>query len=107
MTSVPGVFAAGDAVTGTLSVINAIAGARAAAERIDSFLGGDGKIGEVLAPMRQNDPLLGKIDGFGKLERSESSVLPPDERIHCFDAMDLGLSAEQASCEACLARSAR
>jgi NADPH-dependent glutamate synthase beta subunit-like oxidoreductase len=44
--SVPGIFAAGDAVTGTLSVVEAIASARKAASSIDLFLGGDGDISE-------------------------------------------------------------
>ncbi len=45
-TSVTGVFAAGDAVTGTKSVIEAIAGGRQAASAMDLYLGGDGRIDE-------------------------------------------------------------
>jgi len=99
-TGVPGVFAAGDAVTGTDSIIKAIAGGRAAAEKIDMFLGGDGITGEAPAPQGQRNPYLGKRDGFGKLERNKSHVLPPEERRRCFDEMDLGLSGEHAACEA-------
>ena len=44
-TSREGVFAAGDAVSGTASVIKAIASGRAAATAIDRYLGGDGRSG--------------------------------------------------------------
>jgi len=99
-TGVPGVFAAGDAVTGTDSVIRAIAGARTAAAKIDEFLGGDGSIGEASATAEKRKQYLGKRDGFGTLERNDSSILPPDERIRCFAAMDLGFTGGQAACEA-------
>ena len=45
-TSLEGVFTAGDVVTGTKAVIDAIAGGRTAAETIDAYLGGDGNIEE-------------------------------------------------------------
>jgi NADPH-dependent glutamate synthase beta subunit-like oxidoreductase len=48
-TSVPGVFAGGDAVSGPASVIEAIAHGRQAAISIDRFLGGSGRIEEVFA----------------------------------------------------------
>ena len=51
VTETPGVFAAGDAVRGTASVVAAIADGRAAAGAIDLYLGGDGVIDEVLAPV--------------------------------------------------------
>ncbi len=99
-TGVPGVFAAGDAVTGTQSIIAAIASTRAAVVSIDKYLGGDGDIEETLAPEQPRDPVLGKEDGFGTLPRREADVLAPDVRCHCFDQMDLGLSDENAQAEA-------
>ena len=48
-TTRPGLFAAGDAVTGPASVIEAIAAGRRAASAIDIYLGGDGDISEILA----------------------------------------------------------
>jgi NADPH-dependent glutamate synthase beta subunit-like oxidoreductase len=44
--SVNGVFAAGDAVTGTKSIVEAIASARAVSSEMDRFLGGDGVVDE-------------------------------------------------------------
>ncbi len=55
-TSVAGVFAAGDAVTGTDSVIRAIDGGRAAARAVDVYLGGKGDIDEVLSPAQDASP---------------------------------------------------
>lgn len=49
VTSLPGIFAGGDAVTGPASIISAIAQGRKAAAAIDKFLGGQGDISETLA----------------------------------------------------------
>ena len=49
-TSREAVFAAGDAVSGTASVIKAIASGRAAATAIDRYLGGMGDLDEGVAP---------------------------------------------------------
>ena len=100
LTGVPGVFAAGDAVTGTTSVINAIAGARITAGKIDAFLGGNGALNETAAEITQRNPRLGKLEGFGKFERNESNLVTPDKRTGNFELMDLGLTGEQAECEA-------
>ncbi|MCQ5187686.1 hypothetical protein NE581_11120, partial [Streptococcus parasanguinis] len=62
--SVEGIFAAGDAVYGTKSVIMAIEAGRQAASEIDIYLGGDGDITETFAPARHADPKIGKIEGF-------------------------------------------
>jgi NADPH-dependent glutamate synthase beta subunit-like oxidoreductase/ferredoxin/NAD-dependent dihydropyrimidine dehydrogenase PreA subunit len=63
-----GVFAAGDAVSGTSSVVRAIAEARKAASCIDKFLGGDGNVEEKLAPEQTADERLEKT-GIAALER--------------------------------------
>ncbi|MDO4572629.1 MAG: FAD-dependent oxidoreductase, partial [Clostridia bacterium] len=99
-TDVEGVFAAGDAVYGTASVIKAIAAGRLAAERIDQYLGGDGDIAETLAPEQHRCPYIGAVDDFAGLPREEARVLPAAERIHGFAPMDLGLDEHAAHCEA-------
>lgn len=98
-TSVDGVFAAGDGVTGTTSVIKAIASARNAAERIDLFLGGDGRIDEVLAPAQDRNPCIGRQENFGCLPRRSGSVIPPEKRCGSFEVMDLGMNDEDAAWE--------
>lgn len=99
-TSQPGVFAAGDAVTGTDSVIRAIEGGRRAAVSIDRFLGGDGDIDEALAPAQQPDPVLGAQAGFAGRGREKASLLPAAERVRAFDVMDRGYDEAQTLCEA-------
>ena len=102
-TSVPGIYAAGDAVTGTKSVIQAIADARKAVCEIDKFLGGDGVIDEALAPEQIRDPFIGKIEGFGDLPRTEPRVVPVPERVTNYKEcgpMDQGFDDALAGCEA-------
>jgi len=98
-TSVKGVFAAGDVVTGTASVIKAIAGAREAAARIDRYLGGVGNIEEKLSPEQYRDPSIGRQENFGCLLRRSGSVLSPEVRCGSFEVMDLGMNDEDAARE--------
>jgi len=99
-TSMPGVFAAGDAVTGTVFVITAIAGARKAAEAMDKYLGGDGDINEVLAPVESPNPAIGNWKCFGSLTRENPEIVKYDERVKCFEEMDHGFKDDAAHCEA-------
>jgi len=100
ITDIPGVFAAGDVVTGTISVIQAIAGARSVASAIDAYLGGDGVIDLQGDRAQERNPYLGKVEGFGQLKRNESDILALPKRINSFVAMDLGLNSDQTKCEA-------
>ena len=98
--SSPGIFAAGDCVYGTKSVIQAIESGRRAASQIDRYLGGDGDISETLAPAQHPDPCMGCVPGFGYLERKEPAVRPAEERQNNFNPFDQGLSASDACEEA-------
>ena len=95
-TSKKGIFAAGDAVTGTLSVIEAIANGRKAAESIDKYLGGDGDIAEELVPYEQPLSFIGREEGFGNIPRSEYNLLTPEERLSGFMEMDRGYNEADA-----------
>ncbi len=102
-TSVPGVYAAGDVVTGTQSVIKGIAFAREAVKAMDIYLGGDGVIDEKLSPDQVHDPHIGVIEGFGDLRREEPIVVPVPERIDHYltcGPMDKGFDDERAAREA-------
>lgn len=90
-TETKGVFAAGDVVYGTKSVILAIASGRDAAVEIDKYLGGDGDISETLAPEQHADPKIGKIEGFGYLGRTKTQVTPASERQDNFSEVDHGI----------------
>lgn len=90
-TETEGVFAAGDVVYGTKSVIMAIASGRDAAVEIDQYLGGDGDISETLAPEQHADPKIGKVEGFGYLGRTKTQVTPAAERQDNFNEVDHGI----------------
>lgn len=99
-TSQEGVFAAGDAVYGTKSVIQAIASGRDAAAEIDRYLGGDGDISEVLAPKQHPDPYIGKMEGFADLERKHTQVREVKDRETNFEQMDFGICDSEICGEA-------
>ncbi len=99
-TSVEGVYTAGDVITGTKSVISAIAGGREAASKIDVILGGDGNIEEKLVEVAPSDPYIGRIEGFAELPRQQADVTPCDERKCSFVRVDNNFTEEQAQAEA-------
>lgn len=91
MTSVEGIFACGDAVTGTKSVVEAIVSGRKAASDADIYLGGDGNIDEVLLEHDIPNPRLGAVDGFSKIERNCPQIMESGQRQNCFDEINKGL----------------
>lgn len=74
-TSMEGVFASGDVVTGTRSVIQAIVGGREAAEQMDIYLGGNGDISEQLVERTTPNPCIGQVEGFADLARVNPDIL--------------------------------
>ena len=99
-TETEGIFAAGDVVYGTKSVIQAIASGRDAAVEIDKYLGGDGDISETLAPEQNADPCIGKVEGFGYQERKGTKVVASEERKDNFDMVDYGICDSEICGEA-------
>lgn len=99
-TSMDGVFAAGDVVTGTKSVIEAIAGGRKAAEQIDLYLGGDGDISEKLLEQEAPSPYIGQVEGFAALRRVEPEIKEAAVRKNDFSLIEQPMACEQAQCEA-------
>ena len=98
--SAEGVFAAGDVVTGTRTVIEAIQAGREAAAAIDRYLGGDGDISETLVDPAAPGPELGLQEGFAGRARCRGAVRPAGERMGCFAPVDLGLACDEAGGEA-------
>ena len=102
-TSVKGIWAGGDSMTGTTSIIRGIAGARKSICAIDRYLGGDGNIEEKLAPEQDKNPWIGSIDGFADIPRTEPRVVPVPERVQNWKEcgpMDQGFDEKLAKCEA-------
>lgn len=105
-TSVEGIYACGDAVYGTRTVIQAIAAGRQAASEMDKALGGDGDISEVLAPVEVPDGRIGKMEGFASLPRAAEQFCAAAEREHSFAPISTGLCdsavcGEAARCLQC------
>ncbi len=98
-----GVFAAGDVLVGTSSVIEAISSGRKAASSIDLYLGGLGIIDEVLAPPEQvpEVSLARKAaePSGGDPERPRMPLLPVEQALTGFEKVELGLTEEQALLE--------
>jgi formate dehydrogenase beta subunit len=90
-TSVEGVFAAGDVIYGTKSVIMAVQSGKEAASQIDRYLGGDGDISEVLAPVGKKDSYIGKVPRFSELERKPVVIEPAEKRRNNFKLFDYGI----------------
>jgi formate dehydrogenase major subunit len=104
-TSLPGVFAGGDGVTGPDLAVRAVAAGKLAAISIDQYLGG--------RPV-QGDPemvsvVMGKLDElelaefFRGIEQSPRTPVPHpplDTRVRSFEEVEPGLTAEVAAREA-------
>ena len=95
-----GVFAAGDAVYGTTSVVEAIASGRKAAMAVDRFLGGSGDIDERLAPDLEPESFFGPDPDFPFMGRCEESSVPLQERLQDYCEVVHGLDEEAAIHEA-------
>ncbi len=99
-TGVRGVYAAGDAVYGTKSVIKAIQSGRVAAASADRYLGGDGIVDETLAVRPRLSGRLEAVEGFESLGRLRPPLSPPADRRSGFAAVEGSLDREAAGREA-------
>jgi NADPH-dependent glutamate synthase beta subunit-like oxidoreductase len=95
-----GVFAASDCVTGTDKVISAIAAGRKAAQAIDKYLGGRGRLDQEPAPGTELPLQLDIVDGFASLPRTAPKFQPPSERIRDFRTVESCYSENEALSEA-------
>ncbi len=101
-TSVEGVFAAGDVVTGPATVIEAIGGGKRAAEAIDRYLEGipQPKMPPVPVRHRRLEPIEVSAGTKMRLQRPTMPLLNVDRRRITFQQVELGLSPKQAREEA-------
>jgi len=93
-----GVFAGGDATTGPATVIEAIAAGRQAAVSIDRYLGGNGVIDEVLAPLEE--VVAPPAADEEERHRPAMASLPLEQRLKGFAQVELGFSESMAIEEA-------
>jgi NADPH-dependent glutamate synthase beta subunit-like oxidoreductase/ferredoxin len=90
------IFAAGDAVLGPATVIEAIASGRQAAISIDKYLGGSGNIDETLAAAEE---MVERASGPGEGWRPGVAAIPLEGRLVSFDGVELGWGRESAIVE--------
>ena len=98
-TSIPGVFAGGDAMTGPQAAIDAIGGARKAAWVIDRYLT-TGRADKFQAGFASKRTALAPLDAsfFAQFEKSARESMPKldgQERTRHWEEVDLGVTAEQ------------
>jgi NADPH-dependent glutamate synthase beta subunit-like oxidoreductase len=99
-TSVEGIFACGDAIYGTKSVVQAIASGREAVEVIDKYLGGDGDISAELLDPEPVGQELGKASDDFYQPAVQPEFVPADERKGNFDTFECPFTEDEARCEA-------
>ena len=98
-TSVKGIFAGGDVVTGPQTYIDAVGAGRKAAISIDRYLRGEGLRVNREEEGPQKDYIKTDIDGVEYRERAPMAALPLKERRN-FGEVNLGLKEEDAVREA-------
>jgi len=95
-----GVFAVSDAVSGKHIFIKGVAAGRKAAISIDRYLGGSGNIDEVLAPVQEGVPRIGRIPNFAQRKRVAMPTAPVEQGKGKFAKAELGFSDEAGAEEA-------
>ena len=95
ITSIEGVFAAGDVITGTKHLIDAIASAREVTQMIDRYLGGTGEIEEELVE-REKSGAIGNAENLISVQRGEMAYIAPQKRMTSFELETEGFTQEQA-----------
>lgn len=91
-----GVFAAGDAVLGPASVIEAIAQGKRAAISIDKYLGGPGFLQTENAPAESLVAREELVERLKERQRPATLYISMDERNDSFSEVELGLGEEMA-----------
>jgi NADH-quinone oxidoreductase subunit F len=98
-TATPGVFAAGDAVTGPWTLVQAVAGGNRAADAIHRYLRGEPLIVVAAGPRQRRvaTPPVGEIAEYG---RAHMPMLPAEGRARNQAEVELGFDLELAMQEA-------
>ncbi len=99
-TSIDGVFAGGDIVSGPASVVEAVAHGRRAASGIDRYLGGDGDIHFPLLDDTEPEVELSRVHGFSELAREPVPRSALADATRSFALLETGYDPEAARREA-------
>jgi heterodisulfide reductase subunit A-like polyferredoxin len=99
-TSVPGVFAGGDDVTGPATVVQAVYAGKEAAASIDRFLKGEDVAAGRAKDWAQNLADKADVSQLARIPRVRYPLLKPAERKGDFREVGLGFSEEEALREA-------
>jgi NADH-quinone oxidoreductase subunit F len=99
-TTAPGVFAAGDCVSGPATVIHAVAQGNKVAAAVNNWLT-TGKLQRgVYHPRRHRVPRFVNVEEYAGAHRAEATLLPPRWRSGGFVEAEMGFSAQVAQEEA-------
>ncbi|MFC1762378.1 FAD-dependent oxidoreductase [Planctomycetota bacterium] len=101
-TSLKGLFAGGDTVSGPASVIEAVAAGKRAAESIQRYLEGKDLLGDRFEDSLNPIPaeMLPSTKNIDSLSRAHAEELAVDQRALNFDEVEKALTEEQALAEA-------
>lgn len=97
-TSVPGIFAGGDAAFGPAVLIDAVGDGRRAARTIHRYLSGENPHSEIVQTMTRIDWYRG-MDDYNRSPRAAMPVLDPERRDRDSE-VELGYGLEEARAEA-------
>lgn len=100
-TSIPGVFAGGDAVTGPFTAITSIAQGKKAAEAIMNYLTGATNGRHKFYSFKQNISKINQkeFEEFKKLAREKMNELSITDRVHNFKEVEKGFGEDQVMSE--------
>ncbi len=99
-TNRPGVFAAGDAVSGPATIVQAVAHGNLVALAVDEWLRTGKMTKPRFAPARHDVRLTHAMDDFATVHRSANPRRPLPERENNFKEVELGYTEQMAQTEA-------
>ena len=99
-TSQPGVFAAGDAVLGPATVIEAVAQGNQAAMTVDAYLQGGSPVSKEAWLAYRTQEAAWNPEDYASAKRPQMPVQAAEKRGHNFKEVELGLAEKVACSEA-------
>lgn len=100
-TTQPGIFAAGDAVTGPATIVQAVAQGNLVAEAVAHWLRTGQLVKPRLEPDRTDVPLTYDLEEYAQHRRPATPRLRLDQREHNFCEVETGFDEQTARQEAC------